>query len=133
MAVNFTDLTKEDQQKLLEQARQMITEENLQRDATTVYKMMKRDLIEDSLKDIYTAFHIRGGTMSDENAKALIKKHYTSIVNYLFKLITVGKQHTNSTVSISTAIEWDKYVSVSKEIKESFIRCYNLKNGNKNN
>jgi len=122
--VRLEDLTPEDQERLLNQARQIIDEENIQKDAITAYKIKKKEFVEQCLEDIYKALHMRY-----ESEKKHVKQRYTSLVNYLFKLNVTGKQYTSSppNVIISTATEWNRFVAISNDVKDTIIRCYNLR------
>jgi hypothetical protein len=122
--VNFEDLSPEDQEKLLEQARQIIDAENLEKDAIAIYKIKRKEHTEQCLESIYNALHI-----SSYPDKENIKRRYLSLVNYLFKIKVTGKQYSSSppNVIINNAFEWNRFVAISNDIKDTIIRCYNIK------
>ena len=60
--INFKDLSLEDQEKLLEQARQIVDEENLRNNALAMYGMKKKELLSSNLNDIYKCFNLKSAT-----------------------------------------------------------------------
>ena len=116
--INFADLTPEDQDMLLQQARAMIDEENIQKDAITVYKIKRKELTEKCLNEIYKTYNMRYDC--DQRG---VKSRYVSLTNYLLRLSVLGKQNANSpsNIIISKPAEWDKFVKISEAVKKVFI------------
>lgn len=118
--VNFKDLSPEDQERVLEQAKAMLDEESIRKDAITAYKIKRKDFIEQCLNEIYNHYHVRY-----ETEKSAIKSRFSSMANYLFKINITGKQYASSppNVIITNAEEWDKFVKINTAVKELFLNC----------
>lgn len=116
--INFEDLKPEDQERLLNQARLMIDEENIKKNAIAAYKTKRKDFVDNCLKEIYKHYNIQRGP--EEHA---IKQRFISLTNYFFKINVAGKYHTSSSAPpiIKTAEEWDKFVKINNAVKEIFI------------
>lgn len=119
--VNFEDLSPEDQERLLKQARQMVDEEQIKKDAVNAYKVKRKDFIEQCLNEIYTVYHVRYDT--DKNA---IKQRFISMTNYLFKLKVNGKQYNATNYIITKASEWEMFVKINTAVKDMMISCYKM-------
>ena len=121
--IKFEDLSPEDQERLLQQARLIIDEENIQKDAINTYKMKRKELTEQHLKDLYKAFNIKL-----DCDKGAIRQRFISMVNYLFRAKVTGKQYTSNPTNyiISTQKEWEEFVEISTTIKNTMINCYKL-------
>lgn len=117
--VKFEDLSPEDQERLLEQARQMVDEEQIKKDAVNAYKVKRKDFVEQCLNEIYTAYHMRYD--SEKNA---VKQRFISMTNYIFKLKVNGKQYNSTNYTITNASEWDMFVKINTAVKDMMISCY---------
>jgi len=117
--VKFEDLSPEDQERLLEQARQMVDEEQIKKDAVNAYKVKRKDFVEQCLDEIYTAYHMRY-----ETEKNAVKQRFVSMTNYLFKLKVNGKQYNSTNYTITNASEWNMFVKVNTAVKDMMISCY---------
>lgn len=121
--VKFEDLSPSDQAKLLEQARKIVDEENIQKNAKTMYGIKKKDLTESNLEEIYIALKVKNNFAEE----MCVKQRYTAMSNYLYKA-NIGK-HTkgDATCIISTADEWERYQQIANAVKGLMIDCYKLK------
>lgn len=117
--VNFNDLSVEDQERLLEQAKLLIDEENIKKNAVATYKAKRKDLVESCLVDIYKHYNIK--TRGVEEAP--IRQRFTSIVNYLFRINVTGKYYSNSSAPtlIETSEDWRRFVKITEAVKDLFI------------
>lgn len=118
--INFEDLKPEDQERLLNQARLILDEENIKKNAIAAYKAKRKDFVDSCLKEIMTHYKVKNGP--EEYA---IRQRFISLTNYFFKINVAGKYHTSSSAPpmIKTAEEWDKFVKVNNAVKELFINC----------
>ena len=121
--VNFNDLSPEDQERILKQAREILDEENIKKDAITAYKIKRKDFVNKCLDEIYSHYNVRY-----ETEKTAIKTRFSSIANYLFKANTIGigKQQYSSSIPnviITNAEEWNKFVKINIAVKELFLNC----------
>ena len=116
--IKLEDLSQEDQEKLLEQARLMIDEENIRKNAVAMYGIKKKDLTEKNVEEISNVFKF-----NHENETLTMKRNYTSMVNYLYKIAINKKYHSNPIQPITTEKEWDTYQDVSNKVKDMMISC----------
>lgn len=116
--VNFEDLSKKDQERLLEQARLLVDEENIKKNAIAAYKAKRKELVENCLNEIFKHYDVKRGP--EESA---IKQRFISVTNYLFKVNIVGKYHSSTSASpiIKTPEEWDKFVKINEAVRDLFI------------
>ena len=119
--INFEDLKPEDQKRLLEQARLILDEENIKKNAIAAYKAKRKDFVDNCLKEIYKHYKITQRS-PEESA---IKQRFISLTNYFYKINIAGKYHTATSAPpmIKTAEEWDKFVKINNAVKELFINC----------
>lgn len=122
--VKFEDLSPEDQERLLQQARLIIDEENIQKDAINTYKMKRKELTEQHLEDLYKAFNVKL-----DCDKVGIRQRFISMVNYLFRVKVTEKQYISNPTNyiISTKKEWEEFVKISIAIKNTMINVINYK------
>lgn len=118
--INFEDLKPEDQERLLEQAKLIIDEENIRKNAIATYKIKRKELVDGCLKEIMTHYKVKNGP--EEYA---IRQRFVSLTNYFYKVNLAGKYHTSSSAAplIKEAKEWDKFVKINNAVKELFINC----------
>ena len=119
--INFDDLSLEDKEQLLQQARLIIEKENLSKNAVSVYKTKRKDLIENNLSEIHKALHMKSAP-----DKGALRQRYIAITNFLFKISLNGKYNSKDHI-ISNAIEWDLFEKVNNIIKNAITECYNLR------
>lgn len=116
--VKFEDLTPEDQEKILEQARQIVDEENTKKHAVAMYNLKKKELTETYLDELGKNFNIKSGP----DASAL-KQRYVSTVNFLYKIALGKKYHGSNVKAMSTEKEWITYQDISSKVKNMMINC----------
>ena len=118
--VNFEDLSPKDKEKLLQQARLIVEQESITKNASATYKIKRKELTDNSIDEISKALHM---SVPEKHG---FKQRYISIVNYLFKFVINGKYSSNDYV-ISNAIEWNLFEKVNAIIKNALIECYGLR------
>lgn len=124
--VNFEDLSPEDQERLLEQAKSIINDENIKKDAITVYKIKKKELVDQCLNEIYTGYEVRY-----ETERETIKSRFAPILNYLHKVNFYKQSRERHSkfppnIVISNAEEWEKFEKIITLVKELFLKCKNI-------
>ena len=118
--VKFEDLSAEDQERLLQKAREIVDEENIKRDAFAAYKAKKKELMTRTIEELYANMKIKH--IPEKNA---LKSRYVSLVNYLFKMRMVNVYAYRSDLPnyiIGTATEWEEFVACNDAAKDIFIR-----------
>lgn len=118
--IKLEDLSPEDKAQLLQQARLIVEQENINKDAITVYRLKRKDLIEKHINEIHEELH-----MNSFNKQGL-RQRYISIVNYLFKFAVDGEYNSKDHV-IANTDEWYLFEKVNTIVKDTFITCYNLR------
>ena len=116
--VNFEDLSPEDQERLLSQARELVDEENTKKHAVAMYALKKKDLTEEYVNLLCSKFKLKSGPEQHS-----LRQRYVSMVNYLYKLCTDKRYHGNSIKPIATQEEWNIYYDVSNKVKNMMIYC----------
>lgn len=118
--VSFKDLTPEEQQSILAEAREMIEQENIQKNARAVFAQKKKELTEQHMEEIYKTFRIIANTH-----KTSIRQKYTGIVNMLYRINCLGIRGIDTTGlnQITTQNEWKEYEEIANAAKEFFISC----------
>jgi hypothetical protein len=120
--VKFEDLSPEDKEELLKQARQLIDEENMAKNAVAMYKMKRKNYTDSCLDEIYQTFNVGGRYLQrDKNA---IKTRFVSMVNFLFKANILGKEHAVDNYVITNSFEWERYTASCDIVKEAMIKMY---------
>lgn len=122
--INFEDLSVEDKERILEQAKQIVEEENLQKNAKAMYSIKKKELVDNYIDVINSVFKIK--KYSPEHRA--IETRYKSMINYLYKIKVFGKQHAesinNNTQIITCEKEWNLYKEIANTMKDAVINCY---------
>lgn len=120
--VSFKDLTPEEQQSILAEAREMVEQENIQKNARVVFAQKKKELTEKNLEEIYKAFRILATTH-----KKAIQQKYTAISNMLFRMNQLGNRGIDATgiIQITSQNEWNQYEQIANATKDFFISCRN--------
>ena len=130
--VVFKDLNPEDQKTLLQQAREMIEQENIEANAIAAYKMKKKRLTEDFLTEIYRIYDIEEDNYVNSKNRNGLRQRFVSMTNYLYKVNSLikrktGNSHGNANCIITTAKEWELYSSIAHEVMDLIVRCHKLK------
>lgn len=118
--ISLNDLSAEDKEALLQQARQIIEEENIQKDAKTMYALKKKDLMAQTLNEMATVLNLKYST-----EKQNLKDHVVSMTHYLYKRIANDKNKNQ--ISITTKAQWQIYTTILENVKTMIIACHNCK------
>lgn len=119
--VSFKDLTPEEQQSILAEAREMVEQENIQKNARAVFAQKKKELTEKNLDEIYKEFHI----LATSHKKAMQQK-YVGITNMLYRMNRMGLRGIDATGinQITTQSEWFDYEQIANATKDYIISCH---------
>jgi hypothetical protein len=116
--VKFEDLSPEDQERILEQAKELVDKENIRKNAVAMYNIKKKELTDDYLNIIYN--HLGLKRVPDQSAA---KQRYISMVNYLYKIAIDKKYSGNNVKAMTTEEEWITYHDISNKVKNMMIDC----------
>lgn len=116
--VSLDDLSPEDRERLLEEARELVDKENIERNARAMYVIKKRDLVNDTVNEMVNTFKLKAGPDVTR-----LRDRFISISNYLYSVNT--KQKGN--IKITTKEEWELYVNICKKVHECMVHCVKYK------
>lgn len=116
--VLLDDLSPEDRERLLEEARELVDKENIERNARAMYVIKKRDLVNDTVNEMVNTFKLKAGPDVTR-----LRDRFISISNYLYSVNT--KQKGN--IKITTKEEWELYVNICKKVHECMVHCVKYK------
>jgi hypothetical protein len=122
--VNFSDLTAEDQQRLLEQARQLVDAENIAKNASAMYAMKKKELTDETVKEIAHTLKLKVGPQTSK-----CRDRFVHMTNYLYTLNRPATNRTGSNVAkILTAEDWELYQDICKKVHECMVHSVKYHN-----
>lgn len=101
--IRLDDLSPDELEKLMEQARIRLEQERLLQDARAEYKQKKKLLLENSLKSVYNL------ATFDESTEKDLYKRFVGLVNFLYKGCTWGFKYTSKNFEISNRNQWEEY------------------------
>ena len=117
--VNFEDLSETDKEQLLQQARLIVEQEYINKNATAIYKLKRKELINKNIDEIHKELHIQ------PFLKDGLRQRYVSIVNYLSKFAICG-EYISEDLKIVDSDAWEIFKQVNAIVKDTFISCYAL-------
>lgn len=117
--VSLDDLSPEDKERLLQEAREIVDKENIERNARAMYVIKKRDLVDDTINEMADIFKLKAGPEVTR-----LRDRFINITNYLYSINT--KQKGN--IKITTKEEWELYVDISNKVHECMIHCVKYNN-----
>lgn len=117
--IKLQDLSVTDREALLQQAREQIEQENLEKNATIMYSLKKKDLLANTLKELED---LLGFKYNIEQKK--LKDHVVSIANYLYKVKRNTRKNNNKNAVIISESDWRQYVLVLNNIRVMIIASY---------
>ena len=109
--VSLDDLSPEDRERLLQEARDLIDEENIRKNARTMYALKKKELVNQNLEEISKIFKLK-----HESEITKLKDRFVSITNYLYSLNKVN-------LKISTKNDWETFEAICKKVHECMVHC----------
>ena len=117
--VSLDDLSPEGKERLLQEAREIVDKENIERNARAMYVIKKRDLVDDTINEMADIFKLKAGPEVTR-----LRDRFINITNYLYSINT--KQKGN--IKITTKEEWELYVDISNKVHECMIHCVKYNN-----
>ena len=119
--VSFKDLSPEEQESILNEARELVEQENIQKNARAVFAQKKKELTEKNLDEIYNEFHIKS-----LSHKKTMQQKYVAIVNMLYRMNRLGLNGIDATGlnQITTQSEWFDYSQIANAAKDFIVSCH---------
>ena len=109
--VSLDDLTPEDKERLLQEARELVDQENIEKNARIMYALKKKELVENTLQEMANNFKL-------QHRPDMTRLHdrFVGITNYLYSLNKVNKK-------ITTAHDWEVFEKKKKKVHECMVHC----------
>jgi len=123
MVVSFKDLSPEDQEILLAEAREMVEQENIQKNARAVFAQKKRELTEQNVNVICSDYGIKA-----KKHETAMHQRYINVVNLIYRVNLIGSAGLDATGlnSITSKDEWELYEKIANATAEFFINCHTM-------
>ena len=115
--INFDDLTPEDKERLLAQAREEIEKENIAKNATAMYAMKKKELVDETIKEMANTLKLKNGPQVSK-----CRDRFVHMTNYLYALNKPATNRNGSNVTkITTAEDWRLFQDICKNVHECMV------------
>ena len=109
--VSLDDLSPEDKERILQEAREIVDKENIEKNARAMYAMKKKELVDNTLKEITQNLRL---TSKVDYSK--LHDRFVSLTNYLYSLNYVNQK-------ISTDKDWEIFNDICRKVHECILRC----------
>ena len=109
--VSLDDLSPEDKERLLQEAREIVDKENIEKNARAMYAMKKKELVDNTLKEITQNFRL-----TSKVDYSRLHDRFVSLTNYLYSL-----NHVNQ--KISTEKDWEIFNDICRKVHECILHC----------
>lgn len=119
MAVKLFDLSPEDRELLLQQAREEIEKENIAKNAVAMYAMKKKELVDATVQEMAHTLKLKSGPQVTK-----CRDRFVHMTNYLYVLNKPAVNNVGSNVAkINTAEEWELFQDICKKVHECMVHC----------
>ena len=119
--VSLAELSPEDREHLLSQAREIIEQENIEKNAIAMYTIKKKEYFETLINEIAKELNIK-----KEKEKTYLISKLKTIIYTLYRYNKYkDKREFNENNTISCAEEWNDFVYIGNTIKEAVIKSIN--------
>ena len=119
--VSLAELSPEEREHLLSQAREIIEQENIEKNAIAMYTIKKKEYFETLINEIAKELNIK----KEKEKTYLISKIKTLIYTLYRYNKYKDKREFNENNTISCAEEWNDFVYIGNTIKEAVIKSIN--------
>ena len=119
--VSLSELSPEDREHLLSQAREIIEQENIEKNAIAMYTIKKKEYFETLINEIAKELNIK-----KEKEKTYLMSKIKALIYTLYRYNKYkDKREFNENNTISCAEEWNDFVYIGNTIKEAVIKSIN--------
>ena len=116
--VSLSELSPEDREHLLSQAREIIEQENIKKNAIAMYTIKKKEYFETLINEIAKELNIK-----KEKEKTYLISKIKTLVYTLYRYDKYkGKREFNENNTISCAKEWESFTRIGNTIKDAVIK-----------
>ena len=119
--IKLEDLSAEDRESLLQEAKHLVDEELLRKNAKIMYYEKRKELIDSCIDEICNSFKPKIITTYN---KTKLKERIAALVNFMYKNInnkSCNNKNSGSTVNILTTEEWELYKEILLRITATII------------
>lgn len=119
--ISLAELSPEEREHLLSQAREIIEQENIEKNAIAMYTIKKKEYFETLINEIAKELNIK-----KEKEKTYLISKLKTIIYTLYRYNKYkDKREFNENNTISCAEEWNDFVYIGNTIKEAIIKSIN--------
>ena len=116
--VSLAELSPEEREHLLSQARELIEQENIEKNAVAMYTIKKKDYFENLMNEIANELKIK-----KENEKTYLMSKIKTLIYTLYRYYKYkDKREFNENNTISCDKEWESFTRISDTIKDAVIK-----------
>ena len=116
--VSLAELSPEEREHLLSQARELIEQENIEKNAVAMYTIKKKDYFENFMNEIANELKIK-----KENEKTYLMSKIKTLIYTLYRYYKYkDKREFNENNTISCAKEWESFTRIGDTIKDAVIK-----------
>lgn len=124
VAVKLSDLSLEDREALLQQAREKIEKENIEKNAVAMYAMKKKELMDNTVNELANTLRLKSGPPVTK-----CRDRFVHMTNYLYALNRPNVNSAGSNVTkIATAEDWALFQDICKKVHECMVHCVKYDN-----
>ena len=109
--VSLDDLSPEDKERILQEAREIVDKENIEKNARAMYAMKKKELVDNTLKEITQNLRL-----TSKVDYSRLHDRFVSLTNYLYSLNNVNQK-------ISTEKDWEIFNDICRKVHECILHC----------
>ena len=116
--VLLDDLTPGDRERLLLEAREIIEQENIEKNAIAMYTIKKKEYLESIINEVETELNIK-----EQKDKTYIGEKMKSLIYSLFRYDKYGNHYNGQkTNTISCTEEWNSFTRIGNIVKDAVIQ-----------
>ena len=115
--VSLDDLSPEDRESLLNQAREVVEQENIEKNAIAMYAIKKKEYLENIINEVNTELNVK------EWNKTYVSEKMKSLIYSLFRYSKYSNRYTNQKNNIISCVEeWESFTRIGNTIKDAVIK-----------
>ena len=115
--VSLDDLSPEDRESLLNQAREVVEQENIEKNAIAMYAIKKKEYLESIINEVNTELNVK------EWNKTYVSEKMKSLIYSLFRYSKYSNRYISQKNNIiSCAEEWESFTRIGNTIKDAVIK-----------
>ena len=115
--VSLDDLSPEDRESLLNQAREVVEQENIEKNAIAMYAIKKKEYLENIINEVNTELNVK------EWNKTYVSEKMKSLIYSLFRYSKYSNRYISQKNNIiSCAEEWESFTRIGNTIKDAVIK-----------